>query len=49
MMQTTYLDTDWVFQPLLREKLIMVFSLTRPDTNTTSPKIKKVKITWREA
>ena len=45
---TLLIDSDYLFYPAGREKLILKFNLSRPDTNAASPKILSAKFVWRE-
>jgi hypothetical protein len=47
-MSSINIDSDIVFIPLGREQVRIRFTLTRPDASATSPRVKLVKIVWRE-
>jgi hypothetical protein len=47
-MNTVNVDSDVVFIPLGQEKVRVKFTLTRPSASTLSPRVKLVKLVWRE-
>ena len=47
-MSSINIDSDIVFIPLGHEQVKIKFTLTRPDASATSPRVKLVKIVWRE-
>ena len=42
-------DSDYVFQPALREKLVMRFTITRPTQTAKPHRVKLAKLVWRES
>jgi len=47
-MNAVNVDSDVVFIPLGQEKVRVKFTLTRPSASTLSPRVKLVKLVWRE-